>query len=219
MTQLAILTDLNRCVGCYGCSVSCKFVNELPPGDFWLKVLRVGPNPIKEGDVYPEVEMYYLPVSCQHCKKPQCVKVCPTGASSKLENGTVQVDKQKCIGCQFCVMACPYGVRHLNKVEQVVEKCTLCEQRTSQGDLPECVRQCGGRARFFGDLDKGLESFMGPGTGPKPDTTSAPDPRALPPKPITDTSAPWTDSDLYHLANADNDPSSCFILRDRKWRG
>ena len=78
--------------------------------------------------------MYYLPVQCQHCENPECVKVCPTGASHKLEDGTVQIDKSKCIGCQFCAMACPYGVRYLNEEERVVEKCTLCEQITAQGE-------------------------------------------------------------------------------------
>ncbi|MCL1798419.1 MAG: 4Fe-4S dicluster domain-containing protein [Eggerthellaceae bacterium] len=219
MTQFAIVTDLNRCVGCLTCSVACKFANDLPPGDFWLKVFRIGPNPINEGDTYPEVEMYYKPVGCQHCRKPECVAVCPTGASHKREDGTVQIDKQRCIGCQFCTMACPYNVRYLNEVERVVEKCTLCEQRVSQGDLPECVRQCNGRARFFGDLDKGLESFMGPGTGPKPDTTSAADPRELEPLPITTYSAPWSEADIHHMTDAGNDPASCFILRNRKWRG
>ena len=81
------------------------------------------------------------------------MKVCPTGASHKLADGTVQVDKEKCIGCQFCAMSCPYGVRYLNETERVVEKCTLCEQKIAQGELPQCVAQCGGRARFFGDLE------------------------------------------------------------------
>lgn len=162
MTQYAIVTDLNRCVGCLSCSVACKMVNDLAPGDFWLKVLRIGPNPISEGDDYPNVEMYYLPVGCQHCVNPQCVEVCPTAASQKREDGTVQIDKSRCIGCQFCVMACPYGVRHLNETELVVEKCTLCEQIVANGGLPECVSQCCGRARFFGDLEQGLEPLWGP---------------------------------------------------------
>ncbi len=206
MTQYAIVTDLNRCVGCLSCSVACKYVNELAPGDFWLKVFRRGPNPINEGDQYPNVEMYYLPVGCQHCINPQCVAVCPTGASQKREDGTIQIDKQRCIGCQFCVMACPYNVRHLNEVEGVVEKCTMCEQRIQTGDLPECVRQCCGRARFFGDLEQGLETFMGPGDG------------VVDQLPITKTSKPWTDADVHTLVDASNKPASCFILRERAWR-
>ena len=136
----AIITDLNRCVGCLACSVACKAVNNVPIGSYWNKVVRVGPNPIPGGSgQYPDVYMYFLPISCQHCENPECVKVCPTEASHVAEDGTIQIDKDKCIGCQFCAMACPYGVRYLNQTERVVEKCTLCEQRTSQGELPQCV--------------------------------------------------------------------------------
>ena len=142
MTRYAIVTDLDRCVGCLACSVACKMVNGVPVGSFWNKVLRIGPNPKAEGATFPNVDLYFLPVGCQHCEKPECVAVCPTGASHKLEDGTVQIDKSKCIGCQFCAMACPYGVRYLNEEERVVEKCTLCEQRIAQGELPQCVSNC-----------------------------------------------------------------------------
>ena len=150
MSNYAIITDLNRCTGCLACTVACKAINGVDVGNFWIKTLRVGPHPIEGGSgTYPDVEMYFLPVQCQHCENPECVKVCPTGASQVREDGTVQIDKSKCIGCQFCAMACPYGVRYLNEEERVVEKCTLCEQRISQGELPQCVAQCGARARFF----------------------------------------------------------------------
>ena len=208
MTQYAIATDLNRCVSCLACSVSCKIVNNIAPGAFWNKVLRIGPNPTPGGSGhFPDVEMYYLPVTCQHCADPECVKVCPTGASHKLEDGTVQVDKSKCIGCQFCVMACPYSVRYLNESERVVEKCTLCEQTTAQGELPECVRQCGGRARFFGDLEKGIETFVGP---PDAEGTF---------QPITATSREWSEADVHHLPDVGNNPSFVYILPNRTWQG
>ena len=163
MTQYAIATDLNRCVGCLSCMVACKAVNNVPIGSYWNKVLRIGPS-LKEGATSShDVEMYYLPVQCQHCADPECVKVCPTGASHKLEDGTVQIDKAKCIGCQFCAMSCPYNVRYLNEEEGVVEKCTLCSQIVGQGGLPQCVIQCGGRARFFGDLEQGDRVVRGSG--------------------------------------------------------
>ena len=165
MTQYAIVTDLNRCVGCLACMVACKAVNNVPIGSYWNKVLRIGPSLKKGATSSRDVEMYYLPVQCQHCADPECVKVCPTEASHKLEDGTVQIDKSKCIGCQFCAMACPYNVRYLNEEEGVVEKCTLCEQITGQGGLPQCVIQCGGRARFFGDMDAGIEGFEAPAVG------------------------------------------------------
>ena len=77
-------------------------------GSYWNKVLRIGPNPRTKGGQWPDVYTYFLTVQCQHCENPECVKVCPTGASHKLEDGTVQIDKSKCIGCQFCAMSCPY---------------------------------------------------------------------------------------------------------------
>ena len=210
MTQYTIVTDLNRCVSCLNCMVACKEANDVPIGNFWIKILRVGPNPKFEGAEYPDVEMYYLPVSCQHCKNPSCVEVCPTGASHKTENGTIQVDKDKCIGCQFCVMSCPYGVRYLNEEEGVVEKCTLCQQRTAQGELPQCVTQCGGFARFFGDLDEGIESFRGPYNKTLGELTGEDGDYPI---------KPFKDSDVHHLPDVGNHPSFRYILRNHEWKG
>ena len=127
MTRNIIDIDLDSCIGCHSCAVVCKQENNVGLGTFYNKVLTVGPS-----GTYPDLEMYYLPVQCQHCADPECVKVCPTGASHKLEDGTVQIDKAKCIGCQFCAMSCPYNVRYLNEEEGVVEKCTLCAQIVGQ---------------------------------------------------------------------------------------
>ena len=206
MTRYGIVTDVNRCVGCLACSVACKAVNGVPVGSFWNKTLRIGPNPSKEGGNWPDVDLYFLTVSCQHCDNPACVSVCPTEASHVVADGTVQVDKSKCIGCQFCAMACPYGVRYLNEEERVVEKCTLCEQKTAQGELPQCVSQCGGLARFFGDLDKGIDSFEGAELG-----TSR--------MRLGDFVEPYTESDVHQLPNAGNNPSFRYILRKFKWQG
>ena len=202
MTHYAIVTDLNRCVGCLACSVACKAVNDVDAGNFWNKTLRIGPN--KKTDSYDaiDMDMYYLTVQCQHCTDPECVKVCPTEASHIAEDGTVQIDKSKCIGCQFCAMSCPYGVRYLNQEERVVEKCTLCEQKTAQGELPQCVSQCTGLARYFGDLEKGIDGFRG-----ACNTT------------LKEKVEPYTDADLRHLRNVGNNPSFVYILRRMEWQG
>ena len=224
MTQYAILTDLNKCVGCLACSISCKVVNNVPVGNYWNKVLRVGPNPRQEGGQWPDVYTYFLTVQCQHCKDPECVKVCPTQASHIAADGTVQIDKSKCIGCQFCAMACPYNVRYLNEEERVVEKCTLCEQKISQGELPQCVSQCGGRARFFGDLEKGIESFECPAadtSDPSYDAQMAARDKLGditgegPEYPVK----PYKDSEVHTLPDVGNKPSFVYILRNEKWMG
>ena len=190
MAQYTIATDLNRCVGCLACSVACKAVNGVPVGNFWNKTLRIGPTPRMEGGNWPDIDLYFLTVSCQHCENPACVQVCPTEASHKIADGTVQVDKSKCIGCQFCAMACPYGVRYLNEEERVVEKCTLCEQQTAQGILPQCVSQCGGMARWYGDLEQGLESFK----GARGET-------------LGDFCEPFTETDVHMLPDVGNKPT------------
>ncbi len=218
MTHYAIATDLNRCVGCLACTVSCKAVNDTGIGKFWIKTLRIGPN-ANEGSQWPDsVEMYFLPVQCQHCENPECVAVCPTEASHVLEDGTVQIDKEKCIGCQFCAMACPYNVRYLNDDERVVEKCTLCEQKIAQGELPQCVAQCSTRARFFGDLEQGIENMEGPaslGVGLAPSYEECAKSRVK----LGEAVEPYTDSDVHHLPDVGNAPSFVYILRNRTWQG
>jgi len=190
--QNVIVTECNKCVSCFACSIACKVENNVPLNNHWTRILRVGPYPIEEGDTFPNVEMYFLPIKCQHCRNPHCCTVCPTGASHKTEDGTVQVDKEKCIGCQFCVMACPYNVRHLNEEEGVVEKCTMCEQRIAAGELPECVASCTGNAMHFGDID---------------------DPSSEVSQIVSEAG-----DDVYYLPNEGNDPANVFILHKMKWR-
>lgn len=146
----ALVVDLNRCTGCDGCQVACKMENGIGLGTYWNRVIAVGPT-----GTHPDIEQYWLPVQCQQCENAQCVKVCPTGASYRdKDTGVVLVDKDKCIGCQYCMLACPYGVRSFNKDEGVVEKCTLCSHITADGsDIPACAKVCCTGARAYGDLD------------------------------------------------------------------
>ena len=144
MTRKTFVIDLDRCSGCQSCELACKFENSIPLGEYWLKVVTMGPY-----GTFPKVQMYWLPAQCQQCENPSCVHVCPTGASYVDEDGVVLVDKEKCIGCKYCMMACPYGVRSWNEAEKVVEKCTTCAHL----DEPPCVTTCPGACRFFGDID------------------------------------------------------------------
>lgn len=219
MAQYAILTDLDECVGCLACCTACKTVNNVPVGSFWNKVLRIGPYPQYEGAQNPDVSLYFLPVGCQHCADPECVKVCPTGASQKLADGTVQVDKSKCIGCQFCAMSCPYNVRYLNEDEGVVEKCTLCEQKIAQGELPQCVAQCGARARFFGDLEQGIELFEAPGDYHALNGMCDYDSMGKTRITFGERALAYGDDDIHHLPDVGNSPSYLYVLRNHEWKG
>lgn len=140
--------DLKKCVGCQSCTVACKQENDLSFGFYWNDVNTIGPI-----GRFPNVEMYYQSLMCQHCSDPACVKACPTKASHKLKNGVVLIDDKKCFGCGYCIMACPYVVRFYNKEKGVVEKCTLCIHRIPLKKPPACVQACPQKARYFGDLD------------------------------------------------------------------
>ena len=222
MSQYAVVTDLNRCTGCLACTVACKAANGVPVGNFWIRSMRVGPVTKEEGGQFPDVDMYFLPMQCQHCATPECVTVCHTGASVKTENGTVQIDKELCISCGACLSACPYGVRYINEDSNVAEKCTLCSQLVEQGELPACVAQCGARARFFGDLDEGIDSFEGPW---RPEVAGTYEEQQAVRVKIRDAVQPFEDDDLHQLPDTGNAPSNYYILRqhygdrrDREWR-
>jgi DMSO reductase iron-sulfur subunit len=187
MTQMAILTDLDRCVGCHACTIACKQENSVWVGSNWTRVVRVGPT-----GKYPDLQMYFEPLQCQHCTDPQCVKVCPTGASYKRADGIVLIDKDKCIGCQYCTMACPYGVRYFNSDLKVVEKCTLCAQRVDQGLDPACVSMCPAKARIFGDVDN----------------------------PNSEISAKIKDAGTraYKFTDVGNHPAHSYVMKKQTWR-
>ena len=173
MTKLAIGIDLHRCIGCNTCALACKMQNNVPDGMLWNRVLTEGCDDI-DGAVgeYPNLSRTYVPLACQHCENPACLKVCPTGATYKDDSGRVEIDYDRCIGCRMCMAACPYNARVFNwkdpqrdgdfnwgdtrvpvRTRGVMEKCTLCKERTDAGDEPMCVACCPTHARVFGDLD------------------------------------------------------------------
>lgn len=143
----AMVVDLRRCTGCRGCTVACKSENNVPEGVFrtWLRFEEVG--------TYPQTRPRYFPLFCNHCDNPPCVPVCPVLATYKRDDGLVLIDYDKCIGCGYCIEACPYGARYLNPVQRTADKCTLCVHRLEAGQPPACVATCIGRALTVGDLN------------------------------------------------------------------
>ncbi len=173
MTKLAIAVNKGRCVGCHTCSVACKMQNNIPDGMLWNRVLTRNCDVVDGAEgTYPNLKRDYLPLACQHCTNAACKRVCPTGATYRDDMGRIQIDYDKCIGCRMCMAACPYNARVFNwgepervtganygdarvpeRVRGVAEKCTLCKERTDEGEIPMCVRTCPARARIYGDLD------------------------------------------------------------------
>lgn len=142
-----MVIDLRRCVGCRGCTVACKAENNVPSGVFRTRVHY------EEVGAYPDTRPRYLPLFCNHCDNPPCVPVCPVSATYKRDDGLVLIDYEKCIGCGYCIEACPYGARHLNPVRKTADKCTLCVHRLEAQQPPACVATCIGGALIAGDLN------------------------------------------------------------------
>ncbi len=168
------LIDLRTCSGCEACTVACKTAN-----DVRLQVFRSAVRKYENGE-FPNTKRDMVPWMCNHCENPPCIDRCPVPSiDAELEmpsgekvaykqwatyqrpDGLVLVDKERCVGCGFCVEDCPYGARYLDPVEaaggdaskKVVDKCNLCIQRVSQGVVPACVNTCPGDARMIGNLN------------------------------------------------------------------
>lgn len=142
-----MVIDLRKCIGCHSCELSCKLENKVP-----ISIWRIW---VKEGikGHYPAVTRVYLPVLCNHCENPTCVTVCPVKASIKRDDGIVIVDPHRCIGCRYCMAACPYGMRHVNPLLGIVQKCDFCLHRVLEGETPACVLSCPNKAMIFGDIN------------------------------------------------------------------
>lgn len=108
MARYGMVIDLDRCIGCRACMVACKVENNTPPASLWMYVFR-----LEEG-TYPDVRVSFLPRPCMHCANAPCVKVCPVGARFTRADGIVSTDWDRCIGCRYCEVACPYGVNYFN---------------------------------------------------------------------------------------------------------
>jgi tetrathionate reductase subunit B len=141
-----MVIDETKCVGCNACRVACQNQNSLHESEAFNYLVE------KEAGTFPRFTRQFLPVQCQHCDNPPCVTVCPTGASYKRKDGIVLVEKKKCIGCKYCIAACPYQARTVRK-EGYVDKCRFCLEFVEVGQKPACVTTCMTGVRIFGDLD------------------------------------------------------------------
>lgn len=156
MTKYGFAINLHRCIGCRTCTVSCKMENNVAEGIQRIRVLNADETTVYDipTGTYPKLEFIWTPIPCQHCDTAPCVDTCPTGASYKREDGIVDIDKDKCLGCDACVKACPYGARILDEVSSTVDKCTLCAHRLDGGlGKTMCQICCPNRAIVVGDLD------------------------------------------------------------------
>ena len=161
--------DVTKCIGCGLCVEACAKENDVPPEHYrtWIEryvIKKDGTVLIDspEGGIHgfpddideSEVERaFFVPKLCNHCATSPCTQVCPVGATFKSEEGVVLVDYDYCIGCRYCIQACPYGSRFWNPTKRTADKCTLCYHRITKGQLPACVEVCPVEARIFGDLN------------------------------------------------------------------
>ena len=170
------LVDATKCIGCGMCVKACKNENEIPYDApvtrTWVERYVV----TKDGEVHVDSPMggrdgftdpkvggeeidpddiekaYFLPKLCNQCSNPPCVQVCPVGATFQADDGVVLIDRTWCIGCGYCIMACPYGVRFFHPVTKTADKCTFCYHRITKGLKPACVDACAFDARMIANL-------------------------------------------------------------------
>ena len=146
--RLAMLFDLRRCIGCSSCAVACKSENDVPLGVWrcWVKKTEKGR--------FPNTREYFLPIVCNNCEKPICVTVCPVNAGIKRPDGIVYIDPHRCIGCRYCMIACPFNIpayEYDDPFSPEVKKCTMCFERYAQeGKAPACASTCPREAIIFG---------------------------------------------------------------------
>ena len=176
--KFVMVIDLSRCKNVGACKTACNHAHGLNPGQNWIKVLSM-----QDAD---QTAPYWQPTTCMHCDEPPCVKVCPVDATFKRQDGIVLIDSDRCIGCRFCMAACPYSTRVFNWQEPILEeavaaqpyscetsmpqkigtvsKCDFCPDMARKGELPHCVSACPNGVFMFGDMNEdsvtnGAETF------------------------------------------------------------
>jgi len=175
--SFVMVIDLSRCKNLRKCQAACNHVHHVHPGQNWIKV-----HSMQDGE---HEAPYWEPTTCMHCDEPPCVKVCPVDATFKRQDGIVLIDSNRCIGCRFCMAACPYSTRVFNweapladqssdkdyscetslpQKKGTVGKCDFCPDMNRMGMLPHCVSACPNGVFFFGDMNEdsvtnGSETF------------------------------------------------------------
>lgn len=176
--KFVMVIDLSRCKNVGACKKACNHAHGLNPGQNWIKILGM-----QEAD---HTAPYWQPTTCMHCDEPPCVKVCPVDATFKRQDGIVLIDSDRCIGCRFCMAACPYSTRVFNWDQPIlskevasqpyscehsmpqkigtVSKCDFCPDMARKGELPHCVTACPNGVFFYGDMNQdsvsnGAETF------------------------------------------------------------
>ncbi|MFN8348619.1 MAG: 4Fe-4S dicluster domain-containing protein [Spirosomataceae bacterium] len=171
--KFVMVIDLARCKNLKKCQSACNHMHQVHSGQNWIKVVSM-----EDAD---HTAPYWQPTTCMHCDEPPCVKVCPVDATFKRQDGIVLIDNERCIGCRFCMAACPYSARVFNweetlmaaqgaeehhhhhnsgpasispQVKGTVGKCDFCPEMTRQGELPHCVSACPNGVFMFGDLNE-----------------------------------------------------------------
>lgn len=163
--------EIDKCIGCSRCVEACKTENDVPREPFFFRTWIERYVIRKDGEVEVEsinvpdgrrreapqddpdvLRTFFVPKLCNHCANPPCVQVCPVGATFSTADGVVLVDRDRCVGCRYCIQACPYGARYLDPRTRTAEKCTFCYHRVVRGLQPACVEVCPTQARIFGDL-------------------------------------------------------------------
>jgi Fe-S-cluster-containing dehydrogenase component len=145
--RYGFVIDHRRCIGCHACTVACKEENRVPLGAFrtWVKYVEKG--------TFPDTRRYFSVLRCNHCDDAPCVTICPTVALYRRDDGIVDFDGRRCIGCKSCMQACPYDALYIDPDTNTAAKCNYCAHRVEVGLEPACVIVCPERAIIAGDLD------------------------------------------------------------------
>ncbi len=145
--NFGFVIDNRSCIGCHACSTACKSENDVPLGVYrtWVKYTETG--------TFPDNRRHFQVTRCNHCSNPPCVRICPVTAMYQREDGIVDFDSRRCIGCKACLQACPYDAIHIDPETNTAAKCHYCAHRTDIGLEPACVVVCPEHAIIAGDLD------------------------------------------------------------------